>query len=112
MYIISSLKKNIRAISKTNNDIEFHNNLFDTDDCIITWEDDLTDDDIQLQLQTDAQIDIKKREIQQLKNYLLSSDYKIIRQLEQSIMISEEYQTLLIDRQNARNRINEIEATL
>lgn len=48
MYIIESKKKNIRAISDTNNSIEFHNKLFDTDDCIITWEKDPTKEEIEL----------------------------------------------------------------
>ena len=37
MFIITSIKKDIRAISGTNNDVEFHNKLFETDDCVITW---------------------------------------------------------------------------
>ena len=41
-YIITSEKKNIRAINGTNNDVEFHNKLFNTDDCVITWQDDPT----------------------------------------------------------------------
>ena len=47
MFIITSQKKNIRAISGTNNDVEFHNKLFDTDDCVITWEEDLTFEEIE-----------------------------------------------------------------
>lgn len=46
-YIITSLKKDIRAISGTNNDVKFHNKLFDTDDCVITWEDDPTPEQIE-----------------------------------------------------------------
>lgn len=46
MYIITSQNKEIRAISQTNNDVEFHNKLFDTDDCVITWEDDPTEEEI------------------------------------------------------------------
>jgi len=46
MYIITSAKKNIRAISGTNNDVEFHNKLFATDDCVITWQDDPTEQEI------------------------------------------------------------------
>lgn len=47
MYIIKSEKKNISAISGTNNSVEFHNKLFDTDDCVITWQDDPTPEDIE-----------------------------------------------------------------
>ena len=38
MFIITSNKKNIRALSELNNSVEFHNQLFDTDDCVITEE--------------------------------------------------------------------------
>ena len=38
MYIITSAKKDIKALSETNNSVEFHNQLFDTDDCVITEE--------------------------------------------------------------------------
>ena len=37
MYIITSNKLGIRATSGKNNSVEFHNTLFDTDDCVITW---------------------------------------------------------------------------
>jgi hypothetical protein len=38
MYIITSIKKGIKGLSETNNSVEFHNQLFDTDDCVITEE--------------------------------------------------------------------------
>ena len=38
MFVIRSEKKNIKALSETNNSVEFHNQLFDTDDCVITEE--------------------------------------------------------------------------
>lgn len=38
MFIITSAKKNIRALSELNGDVEFHNQLFETDDCVITEE--------------------------------------------------------------------------
>lgn len=38
MFIITSIKKNIRALSETNGSVEFHNKLFETDDCVITEE--------------------------------------------------------------------------
>ena len=47
MFIITSEKKQIRAISGTNNDVDFHNKLFDTDDCVITWEADPTPEEIE-----------------------------------------------------------------
>ena len=46
MYIITSIKKDIRATSGTNNDVEFHNRLFKTDDCVITWQDDPTEEEL------------------------------------------------------------------
>ena len=46
MYIITSAKKDIRATSGTNNDVEFHNKLFKTDDCVITWQDDPTEEEL------------------------------------------------------------------
>lgn len=48
----------------------------------------------------------KKAEIADLQNLLSSTDYKIIRQLEQSTLSAQEYQTLLSQRQAARDRIN------
>jgi hypothetical protein len=38
MFVIVSAKKGIRGLSETNNSVEFHNQLFDTDDCVITEE--------------------------------------------------------------------------
>ena len=44
MFIITSDKISVksgepfRALSETNNSVEFHNQLFDTDDCVITEE--------------------------------------------------------------------------
>jgi hypothetical protein len=35
MYIITSLKKGIKALSELNGSVEFHNQLFETDDCVI-----------------------------------------------------------------------------
>jgi hypothetical protein len=49
MFIITSKKLGIQAISGTNNDVEFHNKLFDTDDCLITWQDDPTPEEIEAQ---------------------------------------------------------------
>jgi hypothetical protein len=60
----------------------------------------------------------KLTEIQDKKNYLTSTDYKVIRQRDQlaaeatTTLTSEEYQQLLSDRQAARARINELEAQL
>lgn len=56
-YIITSLKKDIRAISGTNNDVKFHNKLFDTDDCVIAWEEDPTPEEVEVmkvQMELDA----------------------------------------------------------
>lgn len=38
MFIITSAKKSLRALSEKNGSVEFHNTLFDTDDCVITEE--------------------------------------------------------------------------
>jgi hypothetical protein len=46
MFIITSKKKDIKAISGTNNDVDFHNKLFDTDDCVITFQPDPTPEEI------------------------------------------------------------------
>lgn len=35
MFVITSEKKNIQALSETNGSVEFHNQLFETDDCVI-----------------------------------------------------------------------------
>ena len=59
-YIIVSEKKQIRAISQTNNDIDFHNKLFDTDDCVITWEADPTPEEIEA-LKKSAELAAKER---------------------------------------------------
>jgi hypothetical protein len=49
-------------------------------------------------------------EISQKRRFLASTDYKIIRQYEQSTMSSDEFNALLAERQAARDRINELEA--
>jgi hypothetical protein len=49
MYIITSAKKNIRATSGLNNDVAFHNKLFGTDDCVITFQRDPTPEEIEAQ---------------------------------------------------------------
>ena len=36
MFIITSEKKGIRALSETNGSVEFHNQLFGVDDCVVT----------------------------------------------------------------------------
>jgi hypothetical protein len=38
MFVITSLKKDIRALSETNGSVEFHNQVFNTDDCVVTEE--------------------------------------------------------------------------
>jgi hypothetical protein len=44
MFVIKSEKLSVKngepfqALSETNNSVEFHNQLFDTDDCVITEE--------------------------------------------------------------------------
>ena len=60
MFIITSEKKQIRAISGTNNDVDFHNKLFDTDDCVITWEADPTPEEIEA-LKKAAELAAKER---------------------------------------------------
>jgi hypothetical protein len=55
VYIIESKKKGIRAISGSNSSVEFHNRLFDTDDCVVTWEDDPTPEEITRMRETEVQ---------------------------------------------------------
>jgi len=62
MYIITSIKKNIIAISNKNNDIDFHNNLFNTDDCIVTRRDDPTEEELlSLQAQQEITLNLAKQ---------------------------------------------------
>ena len=49
-FVIVSAKKGIRALSGTNNSVEFHNKLFDTDDCVITW---MTPEEVMAQIDID-----------------------------------------------------------
>jgi len=46
MFIITSKKKGISAISGENDSVEFHNKLFGTDDCEVTFQKDPTEKDI------------------------------------------------------------------
>lgn len=46
MFKITSAKKNISALSDTNNNVEFHNNLFDTDDCVVVEIEDHTPEEL------------------------------------------------------------------
>lgn len=46
-YKITSVKKNIVAISGTNNDVDFHNQLFETDDCVIEYFEDPTPEELE-----------------------------------------------------------------
>ena len=49
-FVIVSEKKGIKALSGTNNSVEFHNKLFDTDDCAITW---MTPEEVTAQIELD-----------------------------------------------------------
>lgn len=35
MFVITSVKKGIQALSETNGSVEFHNKLFEADDCVV-----------------------------------------------------------------------------
>jgi hypothetical protein len=53
MYIIESKKKGLRALSGTQRDPDYHNRIFDTDDCTVTQEADPTPEAIAaLRIQT------------------------------------------------------------
>lgn len=52
--------------------------------------------------------ELAEREIQTLKTYLQSTDYKAIKFAE-GVMSAEEYAPIKAKRQEARNRINELE---
>lgn len=54
----------------------------------------------------------KKEEIKRLKQYLFDTDYAVIKCSEQGLDIDTEYPNLKNERQSARNRINELEASL
>lgn len=41
-YKITSLLKNIKAVSDTDMGVEYYNGLFDTTDCVVAWEEPLT----------------------------------------------------------------------
>lgn len=49
-FVIVSEKKGIRALSGTNDSVEFHNKLFETDDCVITW---MTPEEVTAQIEAD-----------------------------------------------------------
>jgi hypothetical protein len=89
-----------------NNDIEFHNKLFNTDDCVITWQDDPTPEEIEAQkIQEDILAHIENRR-QEIITELNELDRKVIRPLldsetekvdaikAQKILLREELETL------------------
>ncbi len=81
MYRIISIKKNIIALSGTNNDIEFHNKLFNTDDCVIEFVPDHTQEEIEIQkVKNEAEAKIEKRK-QAIIIELNNLDLKAIRPL-------------------------------
>lgn len=59
-----------------------------------------------------AQEEQNKAEIERLKQYLFDTDYAVIKCSEQGLDIDMEYPNLKNERQSARNRINELEASL
>lgn len=59
-----------------------------------------------------AQEEQNKAEIERLKQYLKDTDYAVIKCSEQGLDIDTEYPNLKNERQSARNRINELEASL
>ena len=85
MYIIRSDKKNITATSGTNNDVEFHNKLFKTDDCVITWQDDPTPEELEA-IKAQAEIDNvaaeKKQKEEAEKDTLITAKLREIAEAE------------------------------
>jgi len=81
MYRIISIKKNIIALSGTNNDIEFHNKLFNTDDCVIEFVLDPTQEEIDIQKeQNEIHTKIERRKLEIIIE-LNELDLKAIRPL-------------------------------
>jgi hypothetical protein len=107
MFVITSIKKNIRALSELNGDVAFHNKLFDTDDCVITEEPNPTPEEVEAMKAAQEVQEIKGREIAQKKSELAISDYKILKKLEKLLPADD---VDVIERQGKRNRINELEA--
>lgn len=93
MFIITSIKKNIRAISETNNDIDFHNKLFQTDDCVITWEKDPTPEEIEAQK---ARAEICRAE----------AEAKKIEEDKKETMIREKIRSIAIEQLKAEGRLD------
>ena len=80
-YKITSAKKNIVAVSGTNNDVAFHNQLFETDDCVIEYFEDPTPEQIaQSRIEAEA-VSLLNQQRQVIKDQLKEVDSKSIRAL-------------------------------
>ena len=107
MFIITSAKKGITAISGLNNDVEFHNKLWDTDDVVITEQPDPTPEEVEaMKVEAEAQR-IKSAEIAEKQAFLDKTDYKILKKLEKLLPADD---VDVIERQGKRDRINQLEA--
>jgi hypothetical protein len=105
MFKITSAKKNIIAESGLNGSVEFHNQLFGTDDCVV---EELPDVVYSPPAPPTAAEKEKAEEIASCRQFLANTDYKILRQTEQNTMSAEDYALLLAERQAKRDRINEL----
>lgn len=72
-FVIVSEKKGIRALSEKNDNVEFHNKLFNTDDCIITWQNPPTKEEFEI-WQVQAEIDRVKTEKEQIKEIKIQAE--------------------------------------
>lgn len=106
MFVITSAKKGITAISDLNNDVEFHNRLWDTDDVVITEQPDPTPEEIEAEKVKNEQAAIKAKEIVEKKAELDKSDYKILKKLEKLLPADD---ADVVERQGKRDRINQLE---
>ena len=101
MFIITSTKRNIRALNETINNVEYFNKLFETDDCVVTEGADIP------YVRPTAEERARAQEIAENKSALSISDYKILKKLEKLLPFDD---ADVIERQKMRNRINELEA--
>jgi hypothetical protein len=84
MYKITSNKKRIQALSGTNNSVDFHNKLFNTDDCVIEFIPDPTPEELEIKKEQYKLEQEKENKINELKNKLEEIDKKSIRAIRTS----------------------------
>jgi hypothetical protein len=107
MFIIASEKKQITASSGTNGSVEFHNQLWDTDDVVVFEVPNPTPEEIEVVRLASEQEVATKKEITEKKAELEKSDYKILKKLEKLLPADD---VDVLERQSKRDRINQLEA--